>query len=712
MFRLRLFGSVSLTGPSGPLTGRVTQPRALALLSLLAAAEDGLLSRDKLVAYLWPEADDERARQLLSVNLHVVRKALRKDAVNSVGSSLRLNLGLVATDVREFETALADGELQRAVELFAGPFMDGFHLRGSAEFERWLDGERSRLDSRYAEALEALAERAETDGDFGRAAELWRRLAAHDPFSSRIAARLMAAAATAGDRPAALQHARAHTRLLRDELGVEPDLEVTALADRLETHEAGRQRLIALPFRMLRPDEETEFLAFSLPDAITSSLAGIRSLTVRSPLAAVRYAEEPPDLEEIAKRAQVDLVLTGTLLRIGERIAVTTHLTDVRDGTLLWSETATVDLGDLFQLREQLARRIVDSLALPLTPSERRNLSRDKPATARAYEFYLRGNTLLYDVANWGTARDLYLAGLEEDPDFAPAWAKLGRCYRMLAKFGSDAQENRRQLDLAVQAFQRALELNPDLALAHNLYAHLEIDLGRAEDAMLRLLDRARRTPGDAQFFAGLVHALRYLGLLEPSLAAHHGARRLDPEIPTSVSHTYWMLGRYERVLDCTFGDIGYVAGVALASMGRTEEAIRILRRNEHTPTKPRARAYVLSLRALLEGDRATALDALETAATGMVDGEALYYAARSYGRLGEGERAVAAFEESVRLGFVCVPLFERDPWLDGLRRSQRFRALLECGRERHHRAADAFATAGGPELLAEPGVTSYTAPT
>jgi len=258
VFHLKLFGGVSLTGPSGPLEGRVSQRRPLALLSLLAASDDGRLSRDKLVACLWPEADSKRARQFLSVNLHVVRKALGKESVLSVGDDLQLNPEVVTTDVREFERALEERELERAVELFAGTFMDGFHVGKAPGFERWVDGERARFGRRYGSALEMLAERAETEGEWRRAVELWSRLAAHDRFSSRIAARLMRALDEAGDRPAALRYARQHALLIREELGVEPDPEVVALAERLENGEAARRRAEEAPGAPIPKEGEVE----------------------------------------------------------------------------------------------------------------------------------------------------------------------------------------------------------------------------------------------------------------------------------------------------------------------------------------------------------------------------------------------------------------------------------------------------------------------
>ncbi len=154
-------------------------------------------------------------------------------------------------------------------------------------------------------------------------------------------------------------------------------------------------RLVVLPFRPLRPDEETDFLAFSLPDAITTSLSGIGSLIVRSSATAAKFARETPDFKALAAEADVDRVVTGTILRSGDQLRVVAQLLEAPGGTVLASHTVQSPLGDLFGLQDDIARRLVDALSLPLgagTPLP--SPSPDAAPNARAYEFYLRGNEI------------------------------------------------------------------------------------------------------------------------------------------------------------------------------------------------------------------------------------------------------------------------------------------------------------------------------
>jgi DNA-binding SARP family transcriptional activator len=239
MLRLRTFGTASLERDDGPLGAAGTQRRRLALLALLAVARDRGVTRDKLVAYLWPERD-ESARHLLAQTIYAMRRELATgDDDLFVGTDpVILNEQAITADVVEFERLLDRGDADAAVALYHGPFLDGFHLGGSAEFDRWLESTRSHLLRRQRDALTALAARAEKTGDFAAAAQRWRELAALDPLEASTALGLMQALAKAGNRPAAIQHARVYDSLVRQELDVDPDPRVSALAERIRADEA------------------------------------------------------------------------------------------------------------------------------------------------------------------------------------------------------------------------------------------------------------------------------------------------------------------------------------------------------------------------------------------------------------------------------------------------------------------------------------------
>jgi RNA polymerase sigma factor (TIGR02999 family) len=466
-----------------------------------------------------------------------------------------------------------------------------------------------------------------------------------------------------------------------------------------------RTRLIVMPFRLLRPDPDVDFLAFSLADAIATTLSSVDSLIVRSSITASRFARDPLDLPAIAAAAHVDAVLTGTLLRASSQLRVNAQLVSASDGTILWSERMDVPLDDVVRVQDELGARIADSLALPLTPREQELLRRDVPASPRAYDLYLRGNSHFYEQDGWSIARDLYIECVAEDAAFAPAWARLGRCYRMTAKFRSRTiDEARDHLKRAEAAFRKAFELNPDLPIAHHLYTAVETDLGRAEDAVQRLVRRARQRRADPELYAGLVHACRYCGLLEASVAAHERARQLDPQVTTSVGPTYWMLGEHERAIE---GFSGFFVGLPQASLGRDADAIAAARASAATVRDPLTRSYQTVLPLVLEKRFDECRRLLDDIAPRNPDPESVFHVARTYARIGAIDAALAQFDRAVDMGFVVYSWFARDPWLEPLASEPRFRDALARAERRHREAARMFRDAGGERLLTDATVSS-----
>jgi DNA-binding winged helix-turn-helix (wHTH) protein/TolB-like protein len=463
-------------------------------------------------------------------------------------------------------------------------------------------------------------------------------------------------------------------------------------------------RLMVFPFRMLRADSDVDFLAFSVPDAVAGALSLLDSLVVCSPTGAARYANTVLDLKQIAREAQAEAILTGTILRSGEGIRVSCELMEVPSGTVLWWDEPQVSMSDLFELHDNLVGRIVESLSLSLNAREHGRLKRDVPATAVGYECYLRGNELsrrgLAGFAELMVARDLYQRSVETDPGYAPAWAQLGRCYRLI---GKGMENGRNNLMLAESAFQRALELNADLPVAHSQYAFLEAEMGRAKEAVARLLRSVQNRSSSPDLFVALVLCCRFCGLLEASVAAHERARKLDPQIATSVSHTYYQLGEYDSALGNTAIGAWAIEGMTLGTMGRTSDALEAFRKVDRSGTPAPMRAFVAAWRAMFEGNRQESLIAADQCIQHYLDPEGVFYMALIMARLGELERSLVVLSESMDRGFSSAKVMHRNPWFDGLRSTVRFSELLERAEARVAEAYELYSSAGGPEVLGDP---------
>ena len=462
-------------------------------------------------------------------------------------------------------------------------------------------------------------------------------------------------------------------------------------------------RMVVLPFRVLRPDPETDFLAFSLPDAIATSLSGIGSLVLRSSAAAARHAGDTIDLKALAAEADVDRVVTGTLVRAGDQLRVAAQLVEAPGGTLLTSHTVQSSLGDLFRLQDDIARRVVEALALPLvgaTPSP----APDAPHDARAYELYLRANDLGRTYAGLPGARDLYQQCLELDSRFAPAWARLGRCYRVIGKYIDGAPDSDAR---AEDAFRRALALNPRLTIAHKFYANLEAEIGQADRAVVRLLSEAGRHGNDPELFAGLVHACRYGGLFDQSVAAHAEARRLDPNVSTGVEQTLLLAGGLDRMpgLDAPAVDPGADEGIrviALGLAGRREEARDRLLAMRQTQTIPLFQLWTGHLLAWLDRKRDDLLAGLAPfgALKILEDPEAIFQEGWLLCDIGEYEAGLRELQRGVARGYFVSPTLMRSPQFDPLRGTPSFEVLVADAEAGRQRALAAFREAGGERLL------------
>jgi tetratricopeptide (TPR) repeat protein len=345
---------------------------------------------------------------------------------------------------------------------------------------------------------------------------------------------------------------------------------------------------------------------------------------------------------------------------------------------------------------------VVEALSLPLAGSVAPPTP-DVPQNPLAYELYLRANEVARTYDGLTQARDLYLRALELDPRFAPAWAHLGRCLRVIGKYVDDVPDSDAK---AEDAFKRALALDPRLSVAHKFYAQLEADTGQSQHAVVRLLGEAARHGNDPELFAGLVHGCRYCGLYEESLRAHLEARRLDPNVTTSVEGTLLLMAHVDRLVTlqrpaiAAGADEGIrVMGLGLA--GRRAEALEALAQMRHAPI-PAFETWIQFLKAWLEGRPKNMLDLLSTMGVLKIqeDPEAMFVQGWMLCDAGEHAAGLAYLERAVARGYYAAPTLTGGRQFDGLRRSSDFQALVAQAETGRRQALAAFREAGGERLL------------
>ena len=304
MLQLHTLGGVFVLQSDGTrVGGAAAQRRSLALLSILAVHGDTGVSRDRLLALLWPDGDPDKVRHALTQSLYHIRRALSCDDLFVIaGSSIRFNGQRIGTDVGRLLSLADVGSHEAVGAIYKGPFLDGFVLPSSVEFDQWMSVERSRFQQIASRSLERLAVAAEQRSEWTAAVEWYQRRVALDPLSASATMRLMRALWASGDRAGAIQQGRAHAVLMNDELEIEADAAVLRLIDELTA-----ARETPSPVRLpAAPARASVVLADELPTAEVPTAPAVQttSTPTRPTAATARLLRWP---HSYAGRAMVAL---------------------------------------------------------------------------------------------------------------------------------------------------------------------------------------------------------------------------------------------------------------------------------------------------------------------------------------------------------------------------------------------------------------------
>ncbi|HEY0672560.1 MAG TPA: BTAD domain-containing putative transcriptional regulator [Longimicrobiales bacterium] len=596
MLKLRLLGNAGLESESSGIAARAVQPRRLALLAILGLAPRRSVSRDKLVALLWPESDSEQARHLLSVAIYELRKALGDTVVTTARDDVSLSPD-VLVDVAQFEQAIATSDYQAAIDIYAGPFLDGFHISDAPDFERWVDGERSYFARRYAESLEKLAHQHAHHGDHAAALQAWRKLVAHDPYNARAVCGLMLSLEASGDRAGALQQARAHAALLHEEFGAQPDADVEALAARLRSSPGDARASVApLPSRpasaaLLPPTSapykkkhiatglvlltalvavlivwqvrkggarggvppeipkiavlpfdnvsarDSVYFGDGLSAEIIHVLGRIPNIRVADRNSSFRF-RGPHDVRDVARTLSVNHVLTGTVRMTPERIRVTAELVDARDNLQVWSDDYDLErqIADVISIQQDIASAVVNALRQRFNQNVARAPTPARPTDdLQAWEWFVRGSHFYHrrTVPDLQRALQYFDSAIARDPNYALAHASRAEVYALLGAYDYGAMPPKIAFAQARASAERALSIDPNSAEAHNALGAVLFNYEWDwPEAEAEFQQAIRLSPG-----YGLAHhwyslLLHCSGRRREALQAIMRAREVDPLSP------------------------------------------------------------------------------------------------------------------------------------------------------------------------------------
>jgi len=452
------------------------------------------------------------------------------------------------------------------------------------------------------------------------------------------------------------------------------------------------RRLAILPFQNLRKDPATDFLGYSLADAVITKLGYVQSLRVRPSYAVAKYRNQGADLSQVASDLNVDTVLTGNFIVDGQDLRITCQLVDISSQNILWKGAIDLKYEKLLAVHDNVAQEIVKGLELNLSPSEAERLKPDKPVNATAYEYYLRGVDL-YSRSEFPMAARMFEKSAELDPNFALTWAYLGRSYNASASFQFGGRDDYRK---AETAFDKAIALQPEQIEARVYIANFLTDTGRVEQAVPILRAALKANPDHAEVHWELGYAYRFAGMLDESVAECTLARKIDPgvKINSSALNAYLYLGKYNEFLATlpkaeNTAFLVFYRGFAEYYKGEQEESARNFDRAydlDHTLLQAqvgKALSYAIAKQ------NAKGLEMLQAAENkiherGVGDSEAIYKIGQAYAILGDGASALRVLRLSIENGFFAYPYFARDPLLDRLRQDPEFRRLMKTAEERH----------------------------
>lgn len=669
--RLQTFGAVRLTLESGDDASSLTQRRRLALLAMVAAAGRQGASRDKVMACLWPESDQERARHALAQAVYTLRRGAGDQSLIQGERELRINPAILTSDVAELLDAAAAGNHPRVIELYAGPFLDGFQLTASPEFDRWAAAERDRFRGLAASSLEAAARDATAVGNTARAREHWKARVALDPLNGAANAEYMRALAANGEQLAAIQQGRSHQSMVHQQLGAQPDhavrdllaelqqstpsmlpqpdttvgvgaaqvrtsasrpwrlIVVTGLAALLAVAafrlvrrqpgaEAGPVSSVAvLPFASLSADSSDALVSAGIAEDLITRLGRIGGLRVAARTSSFSLRNRNLSAGEIGELLRVSSVLEGSMRRSGDSVRVTTRLIDARTGYELWSRTFDRRWNSLFALQDDVARGIADALKhevldrLPARP----------PALAtqslQAYIYYLQGRHAWTERSAHGLRRAFayFDSALAIDSTYAAADAAIAATWLVAPTYGLEAPP-RPYLE-AQRASARALARDSNNAEALGVSALarqlVNRDLDGAEQQFVRAI---ALEPQDATLRHW--HALNLLVNENPerAIAEVREAHALDPLAPA--------VGTGVAVIE-------YFAGHPDKAVAASRDVLRA------EPGFHAARNW-LGLALLAQGDTAAAIDQLDQAVRAS-GGDARYRASLAFALAASGRR-------------------------------------------------------------------------
>lgn len=348
-----------------------------------------------------------------------------------------------------------------------------------------------------------------------------------------------------------------------------------------------RPSIAVLPFANLGDDPRQKYFSDGVTADLTTALSKLSGLFVVSHSSAVSIHNQSRDLKKIAASLGVRYVVEGSIRRSGNRLRVNVNLIDASRDVYLWSEKYDREVGDVFEVQDDMSAHIVNALSVQLTEAEKRLTARKYTASLQAYDDFLKGQTLYFRHTNDDNrhARDLYQQAIDRDPSFARAYSAMALTHVAEYRYGWGGSTTG-QLDRALQLAAQGVALDPELPQAHWVLGYVSVfrkEYAKAVEAANRAI---QLDPNYAESYLTLAICQIHFGKPDDALRLVRKAMLLNPESPVPytaiLGQAYFFLGQYEQTVTVlrealernvsqSSAHIFLIA--ALSELGRTDEA-------------------------------------------------------------------------------------------------------------------------------------------
>jgi TolB-like protein/Flp pilus assembly protein TadD len=318
-------------------------------------------------------------------------------------------------------------------------------------------------------------------------------------------------------------------------------------------HTAHISSLAVLPFANLSRDANTEYLSDGITEGIIDRLSGLPNVKVISRTSAFRYKQREIEPRKIADELGVDAIVTGRVTQRGNDLSVSAELVDAHEDRQLWGEQYNRRIADIVSVQQEIATAISGNLQGKLTSAQEARLAKPYVPNADAYQLYLRGRYSASRATGEGFKRSIeyYQQAIEKDPSYALAFAAMADSYAALGG-GWIIQPPTETLPKAKAAAREALELDESLAEAHAALGYAEFfdwDWPRTEQEFKRAIEL---NPNSALAHQRYAECLQTRLRFDDSIAENQRAQQLDPLSPGIIGqlgYTYLLSRRYDEAI-------------------------------------------------------------------------------------------------------------------------------------------------------------------